>query len=392
MEIRTFLLTCIMISGALQNAAAQTEPTITKWKFNLTNAKGYSTNSEVNSYINAVTADVLEVWHTGTDVYIKANSMPSHSIGPWTGRAEYPTAANNTWMIKRTAPSAAAVSHPTLPLGPIGVFVNGVQLFSWSDATSYENEGYWNNVAPVARPDIDSAGGHPSPGMPGGFQPEVGVSAATDGHTHSWTDDPYHSHGASTAATKVLTAGGSYHYHTQSPALRQQLNDTGVAHSPILGFAFDGSPIYGPYGYANSNGTGGVRRIVSSYQSRTDMVSRTTLPDGTVLAAQFYGPAIAGQYPLGRFAEDYKFINGSGDLDVYNGRFTVTPEYPAGVYAYFTTIDASGNSAFPYTVGPASYYGTVIAGNTGPTGGHVTIPGGAVHYTPAASVQDWKRY
>ena len=40
-------------------------------------------------------------------------------------------------------------------------------------------------------------------------------------------------------------------------------------HSPILGFAYDGYPIYGAYGYKNSDGTGGITRIKSSYQLKT---------------------------------------------------------------------------------------------------------------------------
>ncbi len=41
---------------------------------------------------------------------------------------------------------------------------------------------------------------------------------------------------------------------------------------------------------------------------------------------------------------------GSGTLDEYNGRFTRTPEYPEGTYAYFLT-------AWPYLIGPR-YAGT----------------------------------
>jgi hypothetical protein len=44
-------------------------------------------------------------------------------------------------------------------------------------------------------------------------------------------------------------------------------------------------------------------------------------------------------------------------LDVHNGRFAVTPEYPNGTYAYYCTVDASWNSTYPYVVGP-TFYGT----------------------------------
>ena len=37
--------------------------------------------------------------------------------------------------------------------------------------------------------------------------------------------------------------------------------------------------------------------------------------------------------------ENYQYIKGSGDLDMCNGRFTVTDEFPKGTYAYFLTED-----------------------------------------------------
>jgi Secretion system C-terminal sorting domain/YHYH protein len=42
-------------------------------------------------------------------------------------------------------------------------------------------------------------------------------------------------------------------------------------------------------------------------------------------------------------------------LDVHNGRFCVTPEYPSGIYCYFATVDANWNSTYPYAVGPTFF-------------------------------------
>jgi len=55
-------------------------------------------------------------------------------------------------------------------------------------------------------------------------------------------------------------------------------------------------------------------------------------------------------------------------LDQYNGRFTVTPEFPNGVYAYFATIASDGSPAYPYLVG-RQYYGTVNSGKVSTTTG-----------------------
>ena len=40
---------------------------------------------------------------------------------------------------------------------------------------------------------------------------------------------------------------------------------------------------------------------------------------------------------MGTFTQDYEYVAGSGDLDECNGRFGVTPEFPAGIYAYYAT-------------------------------------------------------
>src|SRR5437016_469911 len=87
---------------------------------------------------------------------------------------------------------------------------------------------------------------------------------------------------------------GQYHYHVSPICLRAELGDnlvtvrtartgttyaeqtSGWHHSPILGWAIDGYPIYGPYGYAVATDPASpVRRIQSSYQLR-NMTTRTT--------------------------------------------------------------------------------------------------------------------
>ena len=120
------------------------------------------------------------------------------------------------------------------------------------------------------------------------------------------------------------------------------LNDdlTTKYHSPILGWAYDGNPIYGPYGYSNRDG-GEVRGLVSGYQFIPNILRPSN-------------------YPSGFFVEDYTFV-GNGDLDIHNGRYCVTPEFPNGTYAYFVTVSKSKEiggpfrnklrPVFPYVIG-----------------------------------------
>ena len=110
-----------------------------------------------------------------------------------------------------------------------------------------------------------------------------------------------------------------------------------------------------------------------------NITDRTTLPDGTILQPQYYGPSLA-TYPLGAYIQDYEYAPGLGTLDSLNGRFCITPEYPSGTYAYFVTLDDSLNPAYPYVIGP-KYYGTVQPGNTGPNSGYNTVPSGTTIFT-----------
>lgn len=120
---------------------------------------------------------------------------------------------------------------------------------------------------------------------------------------------------------------------------RDDLNDNGSLHSPILGWAYDGNPIYGPYGYSNINGSGLVQKMLNGYKEK----DTKTLSDNKIRPSGF---------PQGFFIQDYEYeYDPNNNLDEYNGRYCVTPEFPNGVYAYFYSIDESLNPKFPYVVG-----------------------------------------
>jgi hypothetical protein len=66
--------------------------------------------------------------------------------------------------------------------------------------------------------------------------------------------------------------------------------------------------------------------------------------------------------------EDYAWAAGNGDLDACNGRWTVTLEYPLGIYAYYTTTNASMYPQYPFVMG--CYFGI----NLTPNGKNVAVP------------------
>ena len=118
--------------------------------------------------------------------------------------------------------------------------------------------------------------------------------------------------------------------------LRQSFNDNGSSVSKIIGWAYDGNPIYGAYGYPDPEIKQGVKLLTSGYQLNTsNIIDRPTIFDP------------------GFFVEDYQYTN-FGDLDENNGRFGKTEEFPNGVYAYFATLAFESGTLkpqFPYFIG-----------------------------------------
>jgi hypothetical protein len=129
-----------------------------------------------------------------------------------------------------------------------------------------------------------------------------------------------------------------YGIYGYSADLASQYFDNLSSHSPIIGWAYDGNPIYGPYGYANPNDVQSGVRIIN--------------PGYTLNTAKVYNRP---SFSSGFFIEDFEYT-GTGDLDRHNGRFCKTPEFPNGVYAYFAGVTTSTTSntlepLYPYFIG-----------------------------------------
>jgi hypothetical protein len=311
--MKYYIAVLLFLSSSL--SYAQLTPEITSWVINPGSEKGYG----------GLISNVEQVQYSADNVYVSSSCIPGYDIGLWPGNPNIPKNQNFVYKITRHPQVNTGVAVGT-PLGHIGVWSNGVSIFNAKDARSYNNAGVWNqNAIVVEGSSFDNCLGHPAP-------------------------------------------NGEYHHHLNPRCLYDDKDSS--KHSPIIGYAFDGFPVYGAYGFAKTDGTGGITRMRSSYRMR-NITDRTKLPDGTT--ATQAGPAIAAPYTLGYYIEDFEFVNGSGDLDEHNGRFCKTPEYPNGIYAYFVTIDSTLTAVYPYTLG-LTYYGTVPAGNTGPNSGHNTIP------------------
>lgn len=341
------LLLALLLAGGLQ---AQTNPAITSWLINTDGTTGrHYVQGNSTPIVDAVLANVQQVQYSTNWVYVSTTGVPSYITGPFLdGNPSLTTNQNAIFKISLN-PTMNAGAGTATSGGNIGIFINGVAMFDYRDGVAWNTN---TNSLCGGLPGMS-----PCPGGPGSSQ--------------SWNRDAVLAEKGGFDCAKGHPANGNYHHHQNPSAFDLDLTvisnictlydaeglyaiDSTV-HSPLIGFSYDGYPVYGAHGYKNADGTGGITRIKSGYQLR-NISTRTVWADGTDVPD---GPAVSVTYPLGYFREDYEFVNHAGAadyLDVHNGRFCVTPEYPNGMYCYFATVDSDWNSAYPYLIGP-TYYG-----------------------------------
>ena len=143
---------------------------------------------------------------------------------------------------------------------------------------------------------------------------------ATPGNTSPWRFD----FGVDANDAHVQPSG-AYHYHGNPVGLVEKLNPDAENSMTLVGWASDGFPIYALVGYSDPQDTSSeVVRMTSSYQ----VIDVDAVPQNR--------PSL-DDFPLGHFVSDWVFVEGSGTLDVCNGRVAVTPEFPQGIYHYTLT-------------------------------------------------------
>jgi hypothetical protein len=316
-------------------------------------------------------AGVQGIYSSANWLYLRTSGLGQHVMGPWQNGAfpNLPKNQNVLYRIPRT-PVVHTATNLT-GLGAIGYFVDGVAMFDsrdgfvWTGTTEAGNgTGYWNREA------------------------YVNEGATFDpGYAHQEQSGTHHYHANPIALRYLL--GDHVNYDATVKTYSESTNAV-TRHSPILGWVRDGYPLYGPYGYScASNSASGLRRMISGFvlrngQNGTDNLTNTLRATLPAWALRFYGvaqsgPANTAAYPISRYMEDYAYLGdltnsltGTNyqkgvdfDLDEYNGRWCVTPEFPNGTYAYFVSMSSNGTPVFPNNIGRA-YYGN-------PTGSTTTI-------------------
>ncbi|MEI7720402.1 MAG: YHYH protein, partial [Verrucomicrobiota bacterium] len=295
-------------------------------------------------------AGVHEIDYSSGWVYIKNTGLAPYIMGPW-NNPNHPRNQGTSTGVYRFPRSPSVISslattgRTLTGQGSIGFLVDGVAIYNTSDGFSYSTinnqdaspqtkftglgqngDGIWNRDAwPNEGGSFDFPLNHPQP------------------------SGQYHAHANPIGIRYVL--GDNINYNSSTKFYSENTSATDWKHSPIIGWINDGLPLYGPYGYSNpTDPTSSVRRMVSGYIFRdgthgtTDLIStgRKGLPlwaqqaqNKTTLTSSQWGPNVSTDYELGHFSEDYDYLGDLGysqgadfDLNKYNARYCVTPEYP----------------------------------------------------------------
>lgn len=324
---QTILLLCSSILLAQ-------EPILNTWQYNTTNKKAsyYETSGNMEgitfTFVNSDTdADILEVVYDDDYVYVRSEGM-TDNMGQFQNPGA-PSAQGYVWKFHRTP--TEATSHEEVEIvNSIGVLTNGIPIFGTGDSRAWDPKNQENTTSPQ-----------------GGY----------------WNGNAYYSEGETLDTAFAAHPQQQGAYHTHATPFRLYDEESSAGHSPIVGFANDGFPIYGPFGYSDAeNSSSSIKRMESSYELRTISTRTTFAGSSQNLKPEERGPEVSDEHPLGEYNEDYEYTEGLGDLDEHNGRYCTTPEYPNGTYAYFVTTDINGGPTYPYYIG-TTYYGEVIAEN-----------------------------
>lgn len=239
------------------------------------------------------TENEVSITVKGDQRVIVSNGIPNHKTGqfPNRGNPNRIRAQRHEYRV----PANPKIAEQVSPMhGEFGVALNGVP-FDPGAAEFYDGEPGWQ------------------------YEPLSGAV--------SLGIDSSHAH---------VQPTGKYHYHGLPTGLIESTDVKAGAHSPLIGWAADGFPIYAVYGYDDPRDANSpVKALRSSFRLKSG-----DRPGGN---------APGGKYD-GTFVKDYEYFEGAGDLDECNGRFTITPEFPDGTYAYFLTEN--------WPVVPRNYRGT----------------------------------
>lgn len=297
------LISCVLLVSVL--TACSSDGSDTTDTTNGTDAVS-STEGVLCDYVDSTFNDSASVNATSTSEWtcsateraLTANGLPDHAVGAFPNNGNPNTISEQTVSASYTLTPTQTDTATTLggPAGAQGYVLNGVKIDA-STAGSCDDTGDTCSL-------VDNSGS---------WSIEALGQTAFDFGT-----DDNNAH---------VQPDGAYHYHGMPEGfITKQGGDSSTM--TLIAWAADGFPIYARYGYTIADdASSDIKSMTGSYQLVSDNTATRPSTD---------------TYALGTFAQDWEYVEGSGDLDECNGRVGVTPEFPGGIYHYYAT------DSYPY--------------------------------------------
>jgi len=257
----------------------------------------------------------VELTMNETHITIVTNGLPDHDFESTLACSQgndCTRAQNYEWTIPRSpvndttgghdatnCPEANGDFECAAALGEVAIAINGVPFYGpedgpGGDAVASQHGAYEEDRQPI----------------------ELGVC-----HAHNGQGGTFHYHADANCLHWHPEEGETIlDYDVSTPAAVAQ-NTANGSHSAVIGVAMDGYPIYGLWGY---DGQMNVVEMKSSYKLKEGETGYNGI-------------------------DDYVYVQGLGHLDVCNGHFGPTPDFPNGIYHYHSTMmNGEGDMGFPY--------------------------------------------
>ena len=206
----------------------------------LTQVYGNATVNNTLGYLTTsfILTDGLSVGYDSSNVYVTGRSIPNYT----TSKIDETLSANKhgsgNYNIPRVNLVSIANSNGALGTSATAVLVNGLPLYNVKDTSSWNSQNIWHYNKEFVNRNRSSS-----------------IIAETDANGLTKTFVP-------TVDMSSTTAWGN-----------------ATTHSGIIGWAFDGLPIYGPYGYTDPlDINSGITNIKSSFELKAG--ARTSGPGG----------------------------------------------------------------------------------------------------------------
>jgi len=250
-----------------------------------------------------------------THITIVTNGLPDHDFESTLACSQgndCTRAQNYEWTIPRSPANDTTGGHDdtncpeangdyecAAALGEVAIAVNGVPFYGpedgpGGDAVASQHGAYEEDRQPIV----------------------LGVC-----HAHNGQGGTFHYHADANCLHWHPEEGETMlDYDDSTPAAVAQ-NTANGSHSAVIGVSMDGYPIYGLWGYDDQMN---IVEMKSSYKLKEGETGYNGI-------------------------DDYVYVEGLGHLDVCNGHFGPTPEFPDGIYHYHSTMmNGEGDMGFPY--------------------------------------------